>query len=59
MNLISVKLRKRLAKKTLVIACESVLTLSDPDHKDIYRTWFSAKETKSESRKVAAYVTDA
>ena len=33
-------------------------TLKDADYQDIYRIWFSAEETKSGSRKVAAYVND-
>ena len=62
MNLISVKLRKRLGQENLS-HCMRISkyphTLSDADYEDIYCIWFSAEETKSGSRKVVAYVKDA
>ena len=59
MNLISVKLHKRLGQENLS-NCMQISkyphTLSDADYEDIYCIWFSAEETKSESQKVVAYV---
>ena len=61
MNLISIKLHKRLGQKNLghcMLISKYTNTLSDADYEGIYGIWFSAKETKSGSRKVAAYVKD-
>ena len=62
MNLISVKLRKRLGQENLghcMRISNYLHTLSDADYEDIYHICLSAEETKSGSRKVAAYVKDA
>ena len=62
MNLISVKLRKRLGQENLghcMRISNYLHTLSDADYEDIYHICLPAEETKSGSRKVAAYVKDA
>ena len=60
MNLISVKLHKRLGQENLSRCIRiSKYPLSDVEYKDIYCIWFSAEEAKSGSRKVVVYVKDA
>ena len=62
MNLILVKLCKRLGQENLghcIRISKYAHTLSDADYEDVYRIQFSAKETKSGTQKVTAYVKDA
>ena len=54
-------MHKCLGKKNLghcILISKYPHTLSDADYEGIYGIWFSTKETKSESQKVAAYVKD-
>ena len=54
-------MHKCLGKKNLghcMLISKYPHTLSDADYEGIYGIWFSTKETKSESQKVAVYVKD-